>query len=216
MTGTGATEEAAALYTDCHPERSEGPVQFAGSAPRAASCTGPSARKRRGPQDDKKVGERAVRTGGRRNCSSDLRKPVARVHAIPAVLTRARRRGADAVSTRFRPLPLARYRALSAASMIWLGSDFSCVAAATPMLTVTESAPGPSTCARRRTACPARARPRGRTVRRSGPRGVCRRSIPLGLKRAASITRRSCSRCSTTSSVVLPANRMVNSSPPQR
>jgi hypothetical protein len=35
-----------------------------------------------------------------------LRRP--RPHAIPAVFTRVRRRGADAVSTRFRPLALAR------------------------------------------------------------------------------------------------------------
>jgi excinuclease ABC subunit C len=39
----------------CHPERSEGPVQLAGSTGAADDCTGPSARKERGPQDDKPV-----------------------------------------------------------------------------------------------------------------------------------------------------------------
>src|SRR5277367_370888 len=38
----------------CPPERSEGPMQFAGSASAAAGCIGPSARKRRGPQDDRR------------------------------------------------------------------------------------------------------------------------------------------------------------------
>jgi hypothetical protein len=35
-------------------------MQFAGSGSAAASCIGPSARKKRGPQDDRKVGARAV------------------------------------------------------------------------------------------------------------------------------------------------------------
>src|SRR5689334_14564843 len=40
---------------------------------------------------------------------------LASLHAIPAVLARGLRRTAVAISTRFRPLALARYRALSAA-----------------------------------------------------------------------------------------------------
>jgi excinuclease ABC subunit C len=39
----------------CHPERSEGPMQLAGSTEAADGSIGPSARKERGPQDDKPV-----------------------------------------------------------------------------------------------------------------------------------------------------------------
>jgi excinuclease ABC subunit C len=50
--------------TSCHPERSEGPMQLADSIGAAGDCIGPfdkltagsSARKKRGPQDDKPVG----------------------------------------------------------------------------------------------------------------------------------------------------------------
>ncbi|HLW85910.1 MAG TPA: excinuclease ABC subunit UvrC [Candidatus Sulfotelmatobacter sp.] len=52
------TTEASAADSPvpCHPERSEGPMQFAGSIGAADECIGPSARKPRGPQDDKPVG----------------------------------------------------------------------------------------------------------------------------------------------------------------
>ena len=39
--------------TDCHPEQSEGPMQSAGVTNAADESIGPSARKKRGPQDDK-------------------------------------------------------------------------------------------------------------------------------------------------------------------
>jgi excinuclease ABC subunit C len=42
--------------TSCHPERSEGPMQLADSTGAAGDCIDPSARKQRGPQDDKPVG----------------------------------------------------------------------------------------------------------------------------------------------------------------
>jgi excinuclease ABC subunit C len=45
--------DAVTAPPDCHPERSEGPMQPAGSNERADESIGPSARKARGPQDDK-------------------------------------------------------------------------------------------------------------------------------------------------------------------
>jgi excinuclease ABC subunit C len=41
----------------CHPERSEGPMQLAGSTDASDKSIDPSARKERGPQDDKEVGQ---------------------------------------------------------------------------------------------------------------------------------------------------------------
>ena len=44
------------VFSGCHPERSEGPMHLAGSITGADKSMGPSARKERGPQDDKLYG----------------------------------------------------------------------------------------------------------------------------------------------------------------
>ena len=48
-----AEAESSQPSDPCHPERSEGSVHFAGSAPDTGESIDPSARKERGPQDDK-------------------------------------------------------------------------------------------------------------------------------------------------------------------
>jgi hypothetical protein len=49
--------------THCHPEQSEGPVQFAGRMNDADNSIGPSARKHRWPQDDEDDNVQAFAAG---------------------------------------------------------------------------------------------------------------------------------------------------------
>src|ERR1700704_3094114 len=95
---------------------------------------------------------------------------------MSAALARAGRRETDAGSTRLRPFDLARYKALSAARIT--GSVFGIVRAevATPMLTVTDRGEELLPAASRRMARPVWAHPRLVGLRRSGPRGIWRRS----------------------------------------
>jgi excinuclease ABC subunit C len=48
---------ADSVPSTCHPERSEGPMQLAGSIDASGKSTDPEARKERGPQDDKEMGQ---------------------------------------------------------------------------------------------------------------------------------------------------------------
>jgi hypothetical protein len=67
----------AAFSTDCHPERSEGPMQLAGGTGAADKSIGPSARKKRGPQDDN------ARIVSGNTADPPLRKP--NLHIRPVV-----------------------------------------------------------------------------------------------------------------------------------